>query len=143
MKVPKKIEAIFYTTDSGNQPVREYLKRVDPVEDRRKINNDIRTVEYGWPIGMPVCRPLGNGISEVRTSLQNRISRVLFYIDQRGKMVLLHGFLKKTNTTPTSDLDVAETRKKAHEKLVRHSEDRQERTQTEKLNARGTGKLGA
>jgi len=56
-------------------------------------------VEFGWPVGMPVCRPLGHGIYEVRTSLaQNRISRVLFYIDKKGQMVLLHGFIKKRSS---------------------------------------------
>src|SRR5581483_7074671 len=77
-------------------------------ENRKRIGEDIKTVEFGWPIGMPVCRPLGDGIYEVRTSLgQNRIARVLFYIDRRGRMVLLHGFIKKTQKTPREDLDLA------------------------------------
>ncbi len=64
------------------------------------LGEDIKTVEFGWPIGMPVCRPLRDGIYEVRTSLaQNRIARVLFYIDKKGRMVLLHGFIKKTRKT--------------------------------------------
>lgn len=57
-------------------------------------------MEYGWPIGMPDCRALGNGIYEVRTVVtQGRIARVLFYIDKRSRMVLLHGFIKKTRKT--------------------------------------------
>jgi len=74
-------------------------------------------VEFGWPIGMPVCRPLGEGIYEVRTSLaQNRIARVLFYIDKKGRMVLLHGFIKKTRKTPGEDLDLARRHKSKHQR---------------------------
>lgn len=114
MKAPKRIEAVFYTTASKRQPVREFLLSVTPKEDRQKINADIRTVEYGWPIGMPTCRPLRNGICEVRTHLTNRIARILFYIDSRSKMVLLSGFIKKTENTPDEELDMAERRQKAH-----------------------------
>ena len=84
--------------------MRDWLKELSR-EDRKRIGEDIKTVEFGWPIGMPVCRPLGDGIYEVRTSLaQNRIARVLFYIDKKGRMVLLHGFIKKTRRTPDEDL---------------------------------------
>ncbi|WP_265733684.1 type II toxin-antitoxin system RelE/ParE family toxin [Acetobacter ascendens] len=71
-------------------------------------------MEYGWPIGMPTCRPLKNGICEVRTHLTNRIARILFYIDSRSKMVLLSGFIKKTEATPDVELKTAECRQKAH-----------------------------
>lgn len=97
--------------------MREWLKSLDPVEDRKQIGVDIKTVEFGWPIGMPVCRSLGDGLYEVRSSLsRNRIARVLFYIDARGRMVLLHGFLKKTQKTPAADLDLARKNKALHEK---------------------------
>jgi phage-related protein len=76
-------------------------------------------VEFGWPIGMPVCRALGDGICEVRTSLvQNRIARVLFYIDKKGRMVLLHGFIKKTQKTPDEDLELARTNKHKHQRGI-------------------------
>ena len=66
---------------------------------------------------MPVCRALGEGIYEVRTSLaQNRIARVLFYIDRKGRMVLLHGFIKKTRKTPDEDLELARTNKRKHQR---------------------------
>jgi phage-related protein len=66
---------------------------------------------------MPVCRPLGGGVYEVRTSLaQNRIARVLFYIDKRGRMVLLHGFIKKTRKTPETDLELAKSNKDKHQR---------------------------
>jgi phage-related protein len=84
-------------------------------EDRKRIGEDIKTVEFGWPVGMPVCRPLSDGIYEVRTSLaQNRIARVLFYIDKKGRMVLLHGFIKNTQKTPDEDLDLARRNKSKH-----------------------------
>jgi phage-related protein len=84
--------------------------------DRKKIGEDIKTVEFGWPVGMPACRPLGEGVYEVRTSLaQNRIARVIFYVDKRERMVLLHGFIKKTRRTPDEDLALARTNKSKHQ----------------------------
>ena len=80
--------------------------------ERKIIGSDIKTVEYGWPIGMPTSRPMGGGLHEVRSSLSgNRIARVLFCVEE-GRMILLHGFIKKTKATPKSDLDLAKNRKK-------------------------------
>lgn len=107
----KKIAAAFYWTPGGAEPVRDWLKDLPP-EDRRQIGQDIATVEYGWPVGMPVCRPLGQGLWKVRTSLAgNRIARVIFCI-ARKRMVLLHGFLKKTVKTPAADIALARKRMK-------------------------------
>ncbi|HVI08757.1 MAG TPA: type II toxin-antitoxin system RelE/ParE family toxin [Candidatus Binatia bacterium] len=112
----KRVPAIFYLTDAGGEPVREWLKSMSR-SDRKRIGQDIKTVEYGWPIGMPVCRPLGGGIYEVRTFLpQNRIARVLFYIDKRDRMVLLHGLIKKSQKTPKEDLDLARANKGKHQR---------------------------
>jgi phage-related protein len=112
----KRIEAVFFRTGAGGEPVREWLKALSPIEDRKQIGVDIRTVEFGWPIGMPVCRPLGDGLYEVRSGLsQNRIARVLFYIDAKGRMILLHGFIKKTQKTPPADLELARKNKALHE----------------------------
>ncbi|HET7842088.1 MAG TPA: type II toxin-antitoxin system RelE/ParE family toxin [Terriglobia bacterium] len=112
----KRIPAIFYRTTAGGEPVREWLKGLSR-DDRKRIGEDIKTVEFGWPIGMPVCRPLGDGIYEVRTRLaQNRIGRVLFYVDRKGRMVLLHGFLKKTPKTPDEDLELARSNKIRHQR---------------------------
>jgi phage-related protein len=95
--------------------VREWLKGLSP-EDRKRIGEDIKTLEFGWPLGMPVCRPFGGGVYEVRSSLaQNRIARVLFYIDKRARMVLLHGFVKKTRKTPDEDLELARRNKSKHQ----------------------------
>ncbi len=115
-KQGKRVPAIFFRTDAGGEPVRDWLKSLSS-EDRKRIGEDIKTVEFGWPIGMPVCKPLGNGIYEVRTSLaQNRIARVLFYIDKKGWMVLLHSFIKKTRKTPEEDLGLARSNKSKHQR---------------------------
>lgn len=109
----KRIPAVFYCTSTGNEPVRVWLKSLS-VEDRRFVGVDIATVEYGWPVGMPVCRPIVSrqGLWEVRSNLTGgRIARVLFCI-HRGYMVLLHGFVKKTQQMPDADLDLAMKRKK-------------------------------
>jgi phage-related protein len=113
----KSAPAIFFRTAAGGEPVRDWLKGLTSPEDRKRIGEDIKTVEFGWPIGMPVCRPLGDGIFEARTHLaQNRIARVLFYIDKKRRMVLLHGFIKKTQKTPDEDLELARSNKKKHQR---------------------------
>ncbi|MSV27146.1 MAG: type II toxin-antitoxin system RelE/ParE family toxin [Bryobacterales bacterium] len=86
-------------------------------DDRKRIGEDIKTVEFGWPIGMPVCRSLGKGLYEVRTYLMNnRIARVLFYIDRKNRMVLLHGFIKKIRKIPALDLGLAQRNKEKYER---------------------------
>lgn len=83
-KQGKRVPAIFFRTEAGGEPVRVWLKGLSR-EDRKHIGEDVKTVEFGWPVGMPVCKPLGGGIYEVRTSLaQNRIARVLFHIDKKA-----------------------------------------------------------
>jgi phage-related protein len=104
----KKITVEFFATESGAEPVRDWLLAMTS-EDRKKIGEDIRTVEFGWPIGMPVSRPLGKGLYEVRTNLKDRIARVFFTIDGEA-MVLLHGFIKKSQATPDSELALARSR---------------------------------
>lgn len=99
--------------------MRDWLKSLPSREDRKRIGEDIKTVEFGWPVGMPVCRPLGEGIYEVRTNLtNNRIARVLFYLSN-NRMILLHGFIKKTQKTPDEDLELARNNKKKHQKSAR------------------------
>lgn len=106
--VAKKIAVKFFATESGTMPVRNWLLGMSS-EDRKKIGEDIKTVEFGWPIGMPVCRSLGKGFYEVRTNLKDRIARVFFTVDG-DKMVLLHGFIKKSQATPDNELAVARSR---------------------------------
>src|SRR5712692_8703866 len=116
----KRLPARFYRSDSGREPVREWLKELN-LEDRKTIGEDIKDVEFSWPIGMPLVRSLGRELWEVRSSLpQGRIARVLFCVE-RECMALLHGFIKKTQKTPKQDIDLALKRKKgkAHEKEKR------------------------
>ena len=101
----KRVQAVFYRSESGSEPVRDWLKSLGR-DDRFRIGTDIKTVEFGWPIGMPVCKPMKQGLFEVRTELKNRIARILFCLAD-GRMVLLHGFIKKTRKTPQADLDLA------------------------------------
>jgi phage-related protein len=117
IKQGKGVPAVFYRTEMSGEPVREWLKGLAS-EDRKRIGEDIKTIEFGWPVGMPVCRPMTGGIYEVRSNLvQNRTARVLFYFDRKGRMVLLHGFIKKTQKTPDEDLQPARRNRAKHEKL--------------------------
>lgn len=107
----KKISALFYENSNDKKPVREWLYSLDE-EDRKVIGKDIKTVEYGWPIGMPVCRKLESKLYEVRSDISNkRIARVIFTVIDEY-MILLHGFIKKTQKTPKQDIDLALKRKK-------------------------------
>lgn len=107
----KKVPAAFYQLPSGKEPVRDWLIEL-PKEDRAVVGADIATAEYGWPIGMPTCRSLGDGLWEIRSTLpSHRIARVIFCISDK-EMVLLHGFIKKTQKTPPEDITLAKKRKK-------------------------------
>ncbi|MGB8536211.1 MAG: type II toxin-antitoxin system RelE/ParE family toxin [Acidobacteriaceae bacterium] len=109
----KIIPVVFYRTKAGNEPVREWLKEMTAA-DKKVIGSDLQTVESGWPVGMPVCRPMGNGLFEVRSNIKDGIARVLFCIHE-GKMVLLHGIVKKSQKTPARDLELAIKRKRETE----------------------------
>ncbi len=102
------LDVRFFRTDAGTEPVREWLKAL-PAIDRKTVGEDIKTVQFGWPIGMPLVGHLGGEIWEVRIRLVNRIARVLFALEGQT-MVLLHGFIKKQQTTPKADLELARDR---------------------------------
>ena len=107
----KRLPARFFQSETGRLPVRDWLLSLSP-EDRKIIGDDIRTAEFGWPIGMPLCRPITGrrGLWEIRSSLPDgRIARV-FFCTQESSMILLHGFIKKTQKTPDKELDIAERR---------------------------------
>jgi len=107
----KRLPAAFYQLPSGREPVREWLKALEE-EDRKVVGEDIKDVEFSWPIGMPLCRSLGKGLWEVRSDLAGgRIARVFFCV-VGSQMVLLHGFIKKTQKTPAADIELALRRKK-------------------------------
>jgi len=108
------LDVVFFRTESGNEPVREWLRKLSKV-DKRTIGSDIKTVQYGWPIGMPVVRKLDAGLWKVRSWLDQRISRILFTV-HGDTMVLLHGFIKKSQKTPKEDLQLAKDRKANLEK---------------------------
>lgn len=109
----KRVTVAFYRTNLGREPVREWLKALDPA-DRKVVGDDLQTLEFGWPLGMPLCRAIRShkGLWEVRTNLSSgRIARVLF-CRAGGRMVLLHAFIKKTQKTPDHELNIAVKRMK-------------------------------
>ena len=113
-RIVKKLPAAFFQLPSGKEPVREWLLNLDS-KDKKLIGDDIRTAEFGWPIGMPICKKIRGrvGLWEVRTNLaSDRISRVFFCVFD-NKMVLLHGVIKKSQKTPKQVLDLAEKRMKS------------------------------
>jgi phage-related protein len=104
----KRITVRFYRQPGGKEPVRDWLLSLSR-EDKLAIGTDIKTVEFGWPVGLPVCGSLGDGLWEVRSTLSNRIARVLFCVAD-DTMWLLHGFIKKQQKTPKQKLELARRR---------------------------------
>lgn len=102
------LTVVFYRTEAGNEPVREWLKSLKR-EDRKTIGEDIKTAQFGWPLGMPLIRKLEPGLWEVRSHISQGIARTLFTVLGQ-MMVLLHGFIKKSQKTPQSDLSTARQR---------------------------------
>lgn len=103
-----RLEVFFYKEISGREPVREWLRSLDK-EAKKTMGEDIKTVQFGWPLGMPLVKSLGGGLWEVRSNLENTIARVIFVV-AKGQMILLHGFIKKTRATPKAELDLAKKR---------------------------------
>jgi phage-related protein len=113
MNSERPLNVVFFKTETGNEPVREWLKGLSK-EDRKVIGADILTVQYAWPVGKPLVDNLGDGLWEVRSRLDNRIARTLFaLVDQ--EIVLLHGFIKKQQKTPQGELELAKKRKKQYQ----------------------------
>lgn len=102
------LDVVFFRTEAGNEPVREWLQGLAR-EDRKTVGEDIKTAQFGWPIGMPLIRKLASDLWEVRSRISNGISRVMFTVDGQT-MVLLHGFQKKSQRTPPADLMTAKRR---------------------------------
>lgn len=99
------LTVVFYQTDTGNEPVREWLKTLRR-EERKAIGEDIKTAQFGWPLGMPLIRKSDHRLWEVRSHLPQGIARVMFTIDG-SVMVLLHGFIKKSPKTPRHEHQTA------------------------------------
>ena len=95
----------FFCTATGREPVREWLRGLER-ESKKVIGEDTKTVQLGWPIGMPVVRKLDRDLWEVRSALANSIARVIFTVHE-GTIILLHGFIKKSQLTPKRDLNLA------------------------------------
>jgi phage-related protein len=109
MRSPSAIPVVFHRAGQGGEPVRDWLRELS-IEDRRRIGRDLALVQYGWPVGMPLCRSLGGGLWEVRSNLPSRrIARVLFSL-YAGQIVVVHGFIKKTQRTPSDDIALARRR---------------------------------
>jgi phage-related protein len=103
-----RLRVFFFKSDSGTEPVRDWLRDLER-KDRKTIGEDIKTVQFGWPLGMPLVRKLETDLWEVRSRLQRGIARVIFTV-QRDVMILLHGFIKKSQKTPVVELATARKR---------------------------------
>ena len=99
----------FYKTSNDSEPVREWLQSLS-MERKKKIGEDIKTVQFGWPLGMPVVRKIDKSLWEVRTRLRDGIARVLFTVVSNNTIVLLHGFIKKSQKISQEDLKTAKNR---------------------------------
>lgn len=109
---PHRVEVVFYRTVSGADVVLDWLRAQD-AKDRAIIGQDLARVQCRWPVGMPLCRPLGDGLLEVRSNLtRGRIARVFFCFDE-GRIIALHAIIKKTQKTPPAELEI--TRKRQRE----------------------------
>ena len=115
MSPPRPLPCAFYRTTAGNEPVREWLKAL-PDGERKQVGSDIKAVQYGWPLGLPLVDSLGDGLWEVRSRLPSRIARTIFFVHD-GMIILLHGFIKKSQKTPKKEIDLAIKRKKEHTNL--------------------------
>ena len=100
---------VFYQEDSGREPVLDWLKRLDKAE-RKIIGEDLQTLQYRWPLGMPLVKFLSKNLWELRCTLPNRICRIIFIVEEKN-IILLHGFIKKTQKTPQREIEIAAVRK--------------------------------
>jgi len=108
MSKDRPIPVVFFRLDSGRELVRDWLKGLDR-ENRKIIGEDIKTLEFGWPVGMPLARKLSDDLWELRSKFPQGIARTIFTIYEK-KIVLLHGFIKKSQKTPTKEQSIAKRR---------------------------------
>ncbi len=111
------LSVYFFRSDSGNEPVRDWLKDLSRV-DKKLIGEDIKTAQIGWPLGMPLIEKLASNLWEVRTKVTDGIARVLFTVDGNF-MVLLHGFIKKSQKIPRHELETALARLRQYRRGVK------------------------
>jgi phage-related protein len=105
---PRPLRTLFYRTEAGSEPVREWLRDL-PLHDKKVIGADILAVQWKWPVGKPWVDSLGGGLWEVRSSIGSRIARTFFIVVDE-QIILLHGIIKKSRTTPKQELDLARKR---------------------------------
>jgi len=110
-----KLRVKFFATEQGKEPVKEWLQSLTK-EERKIIGFDLKTVQYGWPLGMPLVKSLGNKLWELRCTIPKGIARIIF-IAKNGEIILLHAFIKKTQKTPLQELEIATKRSKQMEKI--------------------------
>ena len=118
MTPPDKVAvARFFRLASGREPVREWLRDLS-AEDRKLIGRDLMKIEFGWPCGPPLCRPLTGhaGLYEVRSRLTGGRNARVFFTVSAGIMMLLHSFIKKSRATPERELKLAERRRRDYER---------------------------
>lgn len=109
-----KLEIRFFKTSNGSEPVRKWLKELSE-EEKKIIGADLKVVAFNWPIGMPLVKSLGEGLWEVRSNLPgSKIGRTMFFMHKKN-IILLHGFIKKTQKTPTREINLARKRKRQFE----------------------------
>jgi len=113
--VARRIPFRFYKTTVGNEPVRDWLKGL-PTPERKLIGQDMQRVEYRFPVGMPLCKPLGKGLYEVRTNLPSGRTARVFFFEHLGSLIALHAIIKKSQKTPDADLKLARDRMKEDSK---------------------------
>ena len=102
------LTVVFYRTEAGHEPVREWLIGLSR-EARKTIGEDLKTAQFGWPLGMPLIRKLEPGLWEVRSDIEQGIARVIFTVEG-ATLVLLHAFVKKSRKTPLNELNTARRR---------------------------------
>ncbi len=108
MPLNRPIPVVFFSLDSGKEPVRDWLKDLNK-DSKRAIGEDIKTLQFGWPIGMPLARKMDENLWELRSKLDKSIART-FFTFYSSKLVLLHGFIKKSQKTPPKELSLAKRR---------------------------------
>jgi phage-related protein len=111
-----KLNVVFFRTETGAEPARRWLKSL-PITHKKAIGEDIKTVQFGWPLGMPLVEKLDSHLWEVRSRLPDGIARILFTVDG-SLMILLHGFIKKTQKIPQPEINTAKARLKQYQESI-------------------------
>ena len=115
MKINALLSVKFFKTESGSEPVRDWFLADLTIEERKIVGRDIKVIQMSWPIGMPLVKSMGSGLWEVRSNLENKLARVLFTF-HNNEIILLHGFIKKSQKTLKKDLELAKQRKSLFKK---------------------------